>query len=427
MSGDNLCPVSRENCAELEKLQAQLDRSRVQLWRFALEKLSKETSNDTRGEAERLLEGVGFPFAFSHYTILFIKRIGTECSDGRNVDCWNGLHVTIREYFAERLSGRYKNFFFPHDGLVSAYIELPVAEDAPADECRAAERELFDFCSELTETFIRESGIKVRLALGDGEHGIENLPHLYARARSFADGVFLGEFTRSAFFYPDISKNIRGVAAGNRERGRLEKLVNTSVMSRDFSAASDALCRIIDMDCRAVFRCMYVKSQIIEHISKTYVIYELFPEESRGRLKGINTIKLNVLAAKTMQELKDIVCETFGNIDRYLSDEDGEDRISKVMRFVYENYSDQDMSVQKLADSFGLSLSYLSRRFREKTGEKIVDYISRCRVEAAKKLLIESRLSIPEVAHRVGYGNDLTFSRAFYRLEGITPGKFREK
>ncbi|NLN42227.1 MAG: helix-turn-helix transcriptional regulator, partial [Clostridiales bacterium] len=53
--------------------------------------------------------------------------------------------------------------------------------------------------------------------------------------------------------------------------------------------------------------------------------------------------------------------------------------------------------------------------------------INKLRVSEAKKLLVNTDMSIKDLALLIGYNNDQTFSRVFKKLEGITPGEYRVK
>ena len=54
------------------------------------------------------------------------------------------------------------------------------------------------------------------------------------------------------------------------------------------------------------------------------------------------------------------------------------------------------------------------------------NYIARVRVEYAKELLKNNKYTVFQIANMVGYSNDIGFIRVFKKLEGITPGKFRQ-
>ena len=74
-----------------------------------------------------------------------------------------------------------------------------------------------------------------------------------------------------------------------------------------------------------------------------------------------------------------------------------------------------------------LSRRQLERRFKDSLGRTIHDEILRCRVDRAKQLLLESDLTLPQVAMASGFASASYFSTAFRRQMEITPGEFRER
>ena len=98
----------------------------------------------------------------------------------------------------------------------------------------------------------------------------------------------------------------------------------------------------------------------------------------------------------------------------------------QVLEIVQENYSNNQLSVASIADYLGINPSYLSTVFKEKTGERPLDYIMRYRIERAKELFLQdASVSVEEIANRVGYDNIRTFVRIFKKYEGITPAQYR--
>jgi len=63
----------------------------------------------------------------------------------------------------------------------------------------------------------------------------------------------------------------------------------------------------------------------------------------------------------------------------------------------------------------------MSWEFARETGETLTEYISRVRIEEAKKLFSTTRLKVYEVAERVGFQNVEHFSRVFKKLAGASP------
>lgn len=101
------------------------------------------------------------------------------------------------------------------------------------------------------------------------------------------------------------------------------------------------------------------------------------------------------------------------------------DILNSSVRFIYEHFQ-EPISVEKLASIACVSKSYLSRLFLKRLGMSPMRYLNRVRVEMSKKLLIDSKLSIGEIAVKVGYNDPLYFSRVFNKLIGLSPIEFRK-
>jgi transcriptional regulator GlxA family with amidase domain len=86
-----------------------------------------------------------------------------------------------------------------------------------------------------------------------------------------------------------------------------------------------------------------------------------------------------------------------------------------------------DLSLSVLADQTGMSERSFSRHYAEATGQTPARAIERLRVEAAQRLLSESRLPMKRIAQRCGFGSEETMRRSFHRLIGITPQDFRAR
>ena len=74
----------------------------------------------------------------------------------------------------------------------------------------------------------------------------------------------------------------------------------------------------------------------------------------------------------------------------------------------------------------GLSPSRLQALFREVTGFPPLDYLRRLRVEEARRLLADRRLSVKEVAARTGFRDTSHFSKVFRRVDGLAPAHYRD-
>jgi len=82
-------------------------------------------------------------------------------------------------------------------------------------------------------------------------------------------------------------------------------------------------------------------------------------------------------------------------------------------------------TLASLAQSVNLSRATLARRFTELVGEPPLAYLTRWRMDLAARRLRETTEPVNVIAHGVGYTSEFAFSRAFTRMRGEAPGRYR--
>ena len=100
--------------------------------------------------------------------------------------------------------------------------------------------------------------------------------------------------------------------------------------------------------------------------------------------------------------------------------------IGRAIVLVHRDPS-QPWSVQSLADGVGMSRSAFAARFRDLAGETPMQYVTRWRMLLARSWLHEGDPTLAELAHRLGYGSEAAFCRAFKRATGHSPGQVRRE
>jgi transcriptional regulator GlxA family with amidase domain len=83
-------------------------------------------------------------------------------------------------------------------------------------------------------------------------------------------------------------------------------------------------------------------------------------------------------------------------------------------------------TVAGIAHRLGISRSSFAVKFEQLVGEPPLQYVTRCRLGKAARLLQTSSIEIPQIAHSVGYGSVVAFHKAFKRLYEVGPGGFRQ-
>jgi transcriptional regulator GlxA family with amidase domain len=100
--------------------------------------------------------------------------------------------------------------------------------------------------------------------------------------------------------------------------------------------------------------------------------------------------------------------------------------IKKAQEFIETNYPDK-ITVDVLADQFAIGRRSFERRFKKATGNTVVEYMQRVKVEAAKRSFESSRKNISEVMYDVGYTDTKAFRDVFKKITGLTPVEYRNK
>jgi len=132
----------------------------------------------------------------------------------------------------------------------------------------------------------------------------------------------------------------------------------------------------------------------------------------------------------TLEELRDdcfsVLTQTLELLESLRRTKGNIELVAKIRAYIEQNYQDCNLSLLSVSEEFQISPSYLSRLFKETVGEKFVHYLTRVRIENAKKMLRESDRSVQEIAMEVGYVHPFSFIRTFKKITGITPGEYRK-
>jgi AraC-like DNA-binding protein len=97
---------------------------------------------------------------------------------------------------------------------------------------------------------------------------------------------------------------------------------------------------------------------------------------------------------------------------------------ARVLAVLHEHPA-HDWTLDTLAATVNVSRATLSRRFTHHVGEPPLTYLTRWRLDLAARKLRDTALPIATIAHDVGYTSEFAFNRAFARVHGQAPGRYR--
>jgi len=134
------------------------------------------------------------------------------------------------------------------------------------------------------------------------------------------------------------------------------------------------------------------------------------------------------LAVESTDEFDSFIFEVFGHVSRVSLDGDRlfqrSLRIERAKRFI-EQHAFEEIALADIAASISVSPFTCLRQFKLATGMTPHKYLNRLRAQRAQQLLRNERLTIGEIASRVGIRDRFYFTRWFSREVGVSPGRYR--
>jgi AraC family transcriptional regulator len=162
-----------------------------------------------------------------------------------------------------------------------------------------------------------------------------------------------------------------------------------------------------------------VRDELIHQIGLS-IIAAMMNETAAGRM-FVETAS-TTLAARLLQIYCDSgACkslETTRRIDHA--------RLRRAVDYISANL-DREVTLDQLAEVAGLSVFHFARTFTRAMGVSPSRYVSRMRMDKAMAEIAAGKLSLAEIAFKAGFSSQASFTTAFHRVTGLTPGEYRTR
>ena len=136
----------------------------------------------------------------------------------------------------------------------------------------------------------------------------------------------------------------------------------------------------------------------------------------------------SVTGAHSAQAARQAVDAPLGQIMEYMASSDSETAnllADDVVRYLDQNFADYNLSSKSIAQEHHISVPYLNRLFKQKTGKTIALYLKQLRLERARQMLTDTNLSVEAIARKVGFENTKYFYTLFKNEFGVSPSNYR--
>lgn len=165
---------------------------------------------------------------------------------------------------------------------------------------------------------------------------------------------------------------------------------------------------------------MELISACYRFLANNDVVMEDFSGDIRrlyGMLLGLEPDALKIWLLDTSLLLRDKLIIARNNSTKSF--------VEKAKEYVRQNYTDEELSLDRVCEALGVSNSYFSTIFKKETGSSFISYLTDYRMERASSLLVETNEKSYLIAKKVGYTDPNYFSYVFKRRFGLSPSKYR--
>lgn len=202
------------------------------------------------------------------------------------------------------------------------------------------------------------------------------------------------------------------------------------VKAGNFEKSNEILQNVFEMNIQRHRQSLSLVKYLIFDLANTLIktVNDISPLEGEKASGMIGEFE-KLFECGTVSEMKEELEALLRSVCAYIAENKTEvvDVIAaRTEQYIADHYKEQELSVATIADAFHMNSSYLSSAFKQQSGTGLLEYINKYRVNAAKELMKDRKLTIERISGLVGYTNVRTFIRVFHRHEGMSPGKYRE-
>ncbi len=129
---------------------------------------------------------------------------------------------------------------------------------------------------------------------------------------------------------------------------------------------------------------------------------------------------VSILHDLSISRNQKLLSTSFSNFDNY----ENSDKIKKVHEFVQDNFQ-RKISLDEISELVNMTAVSFNRFIKKRTGRTFISYVNNMRISYASRLLLETDLSVGEIAYKCGFNNLANFNRMFKKIKNNTPSEFR--
>lgn len=287
------------------------------------------------------------------------------------------------------------------------------------------EEKLYSAIDKLSKTLKQSCGSGIHIGLSTEINDIANLSEAYERAGTALQYCItlheesglvqysdIMELEKAKIYYPPEKEKqlLRSIRLGMREETEncLKHIYQVNFEERHLSKGA-------------------VRQLLVRMLNTVYELIDVVYSGEVEKYDEFGRVSRKILQIDNVDSAFDILHSIALSICGKCSvRKEGELR-DRIIAYINENFTDQDLSLEKMASDFEMSYYHLSRLFNEYMQMNFASYLTGVRLDYSRELLRTTTCSVEQVATQSGFLQSNSFIRAFKKYYGVTPGKYREE
>ncbi|MEI2396112.1 MULTISPECIES: helix-turn-helix domain-containing protein [Paenibacillus] len=396
---------------------------RMQEEEEGLFQLLQEREQDTRSFAvHRLLRGEIPPRITEIFPELYY-RIAVVSIDQYRVYVGN-TNLETRSYHGYLLNAKYESLFpegvlarsvYHSDGCIVIVINF-----APGGDEQSCDR-IHQALDRIREESLELLGHSVTI----GVSGLADAPERVAQRLFEAMELIKQRMIKGAgsvMYWQDEEENSRKYMDSESSERRILNFLDAGDLNGILKELQVIRCQIGSAENISYDNIMFIYHQLlgatIKHLRENHI--------STGRMiMGKGNIYTLLASMDTLDELEEYLHGFFQEIVQDLDRGTREaNHGERIIQYLQDHYR-EEIVLKDMSHDFGISYSYMRKIVYDLTGKSMIDYLNQLRIEKAKELLLDTDLTIKQIAAEVGYFNVQSFNRFFRKYEGMPPSSYK--
>ncbi len=277
-------------------------------------------------------------------------------------------------------------------------------------------------CNDTAALLYQSYGVTVHTMVSSMVRGTSALPEAFQEIQKLSRFAHSIDSTSPLVVQEDLFG-----ASGNLLSGdffKQEQILINALLSGKFEAIPSMVNAILDehvAPLRKNYDVVHNRLQTIANILAEGLIASHIPGidavEASNRLQEADSVAALKEAAQT-------IFQRAASLAANNSEEDG--IVTQALEYIQAHVGDRNLDVTAVCEYAGVGVKRLTRMFQRRFDMSVADYMNRCRIAAAKELLQNPKMTVAQVADRVGYNSSDTLARNFRKFEGVTPTEYRK-